>query len=417
MVLRIIHTADWHLGHTLHGVSREYEHERFLSWLLDTLEEELADALVVAGDVFDSANPPAAAQAAFYRFLADARRRCPALDVVVVAGNHDSPARLEAPGPLLGTMGVRVTGLLPRAGDGELDPARLLVPLHSRDGELAAWCAAVPYLRPADLPRVEEEDVDPMVEGVRRIYAAVAGAARAACAKEQALVLTGHCYLSGTRVSELSERRILGGNQHALPLAVFPEDAAYVALGHLHLAQVVGGRMGVRYSGSPIPLSLAEDSYLHQVLRVDLEGGALAAVEALPVPQQVEILRLPSGGPLPVNEVVEVLSGLELEAELSPERWPFLEVAVRLEGPEPGLRQRIETAIEGAAVRLLKITPHYTGSGQTLADVVPEAELEDLDPEEVLRRRWSQDHEGEPGAALLEAFHELLETVQGENGA
>lgn len=412
-MLRIIHTADWHLGHTLHGVSREPEHGAFLGWLLDTLEREAADVLLVAGDVFDSANPPASAQAAFYRFLAEARRRCPGLDVVAVAGNHDSPARLEAPGPLLGAMGVHVTGVLPRRGEGELDAEALLVPLHDRGGVVAAWCAAVPYLRPADLPRVEEEGVDPLVEGVRRVYAGAADAARAARSGEQALVLTGHCYLSGTRLSELSERRILGGNQHALPLSVFPDDAAYVALGHLHLAQAVGGREDVRYSGSPIPLSLAEDTYPHQVLRVDLDGARLAALVPLPVPRMVEIMRVPEEGPRPLVEVLEALGSLATEAGLPPERWPYLEVAVRLEGPEPGLRQRIEAALEDEEVRLLKITPHYTGSGEALADVVPEVDLEDLDPVEVLRRRWSQEHEGEPGAAMLEAFHELLESVQG----
>ncbi len=414
-MLRLIHTADWHLGHTLHGVSREHEHAAFLTWLLETLEAEGADALVVAGDVFDSANPPAAAQAAFYGFLAEARRRRPALDVVVVAGNHDSPARLEAPGPLLDVMNVHVTGILPYRS-GKLDPRGLVVPLHDGSGEVAAWCVAVPYLRPADLPRMQE-DGDPLVEGVRQLYAELSSAGCAARGPGQALVLTGHCYLSGTRVSELSERRILGGNQHALPLDVFPDEVAYVALGHLHLAQAVGGRSDVRYSGSPIPLSLAEAAYPHQVLRVDLDGAELAAVEPLPVPRRVEILRLPEEGPRALEEVVAELEALELDHSLPPERWPYLEVAVRLERPEPGLRQRLEDALDGAPVRLLKISPYYTGSGEALADAVPEADLEDIDPEEVLRRRWARDHEGEPGPELLAAFHELLETVEGEGGA
>ncbi|MBZ0119318.1 MAG: exonuclease subunit SbcD, partial [Sandaracinaceae bacterium] len=104
--LKICHTADWHLGHTLHGHGRDYEHERFLAFLADSLEQEACDALIVAGDVFDTANPPASAQALFFFFLAEVRRRLPRLDVLIVAGNHDSAARLSAPGPVLRALGV-----------------------------------------------------------------------------------------------------------------------------------------------------------------------------------------------------------------------------------------------------------------------------------------------------------------------
>src|SRR5690349_8399639 len=113
-MLRLLHTSDWHLGHTLHDLPRRYEHAHFLSWLLGKLEEEQVDALVVAGDIFDSANPSAEAQQALYKFLAEARLRLPALDVVIVGGNHDSAARLDAPDPLLRALGIRVIGGLPR---------------------------------------------------------------------------------------------------------------------------------------------------------------------------------------------------------------------------------------------------------------------------------------------------------------
>src|SRR5688572_5574178 len=113
--LKLCHTSDWHLGHTLHGHGREHEHARFLAFLLDVLARERADALVIAGDVFDGSNPPASAQAAWYGFLADARSRLPGLDVLVVAGNHDSAARLAAPDPVLRALGVRVVASVPSA--------------------------------------------------------------------------------------------------------------------------------------------------------------------------------------------------------------------------------------------------------------------------------------------------------------
>src|SRR5437868_773213 len=99
--MRFLHTSDWHLGQTLHHFERGYEHQCFLDWLLDTISAEQADALLIAGDIFDNANPSAASQKQFHRFLRQAKNRAPNLNIVIIAGNHDSPGRLEAPGPLL----------------------------------------------------------------------------------------------------------------------------------------------------------------------------------------------------------------------------------------------------------------------------------------------------------------------------
>ena len=105
--MRLLHTSDWHLGQSLHNFERHYEHQRFLDWLLDTVVSERADALLIAGDIFDNANPSSASQKQLYRFLQRARERVPHLNLIVIAGNHDSPGRLEAPGPLLEAHGTR----------------------------------------------------------------------------------------------------------------------------------------------------------------------------------------------------------------------------------------------------------------------------------------------------------------------
>jgi exonuclease SbcD len=117
--MRLLHTSDWHLGHTLRGeVAREYEHAAFLNWLLEACVREAADALVITGDVFDSATPPASAERMWFEFLAAARRARPAMDIVAIAGNHDSPARLGAASSVLRELGVHVVGGLPRRDDG-----------------------------------------------------------------------------------------------------------------------------------------------------------------------------------------------------------------------------------------------------------------------------------------------------------
>ena len=413
--MRVLHSSDWHLGHTLYDTSREAEHAAFLEWLLITLEERAVDALLVAGDIFDTANPSAEAQAAWYQFVAQARRRLPRLDIVVIGGNHDSAGRLDAPDPLFSALGVRVVGGLPRAR-GVMDLDRVLVPLHDARGAVGAWVAAVPYLRSSDLPSTirNGEAPDPLIEGVRAVYAEVLEAARERRRPGQALVAMGHCYMVGTELSQFSERKILGGNLHALPVELFPEDVAYVALGHLHKAQRVGGREGVRYSGSPLPLSLSEAGYTHQVLLVDLEGERLSGVESLPVPRRVKISRVPHD--VPALELDAVVTRLEALPALLPDTpdWerPYLEVCVSLQRPEPTLRRRVEAALEGKAARLVKLTPSYTGSGYALADGGPGLSLRERTPEDVFRARYARDYEAPLEAPLLEAFHALLTQVQ-----
>ena len=410
-MLRVLHTSDWHLGHTLHEFSRAHEHAQFLDWLLDCIVGRDIDALLVAGDVFDTANPPAEAQQAFYRFLAQARARRPSLDVVVIGGNHDSAARLDAPAPILRSLGVRVVGGLPQR-QGVIDLDRVLIPLKDRDGAIAAWVAAVPFLRPADLPAVEDGD-DPLIEGVRRIYGQVFEGARARREGHQALIAMGHCYMTGTKLSELSERKILGGNQHALPVDLFPDDVAYVALGHLHLAQRVGGLEHVRYSGSPIPLSLDEERYTHQVLVVDIDGPRLKGVEALEIPRTVEILRVPKE-PRPLDEVLQELAKLpELDPTAPDWKRPYLEVRVLLDKPRPSLRYEIDDALKNKAARLATTRVTQTGTGAALGDVRATKSLRDMSAEEVFRMLYASKHEGEPSPELLEAFHELVADVEG----
>jgi len=409
--LRLLHTSDWHLGHYLHGHERAFEHDLFLAWLIEICRDRAIDALIVAGDIFDSANPPASAQAMYYGFLAKLRAQCPQIDVVIVGGNHDSAMRLDAPLPLLAAMKVNVLGGVAKCPDRGLDLARLCVPLTDEAGETKAWCVAMPYLRPSDLPRLKDCE-DPLIEGVRAIYDEALQYARTLAGEDQAILATGHCYMAHTQLSELSERKVLRGNQHALPLDLFPDDLAYVALGHLHRPQQVGRRKAVRYSGSPLPLSLAEQHYPHQVVVVTLEGPQMADAEAIRVPRSVSILRLPEP-PQTLEKVIQRLGELpNRDADQDPRRFPFLEVHVLLEKPQPGLRQKIIEALEDKAVRLAKITTHYTGSGKALAESEPEVTLQDLQPEVVFARKYQAEFENEPSPAMTSAFFELLENVQ-----
>ena len=128
--MRLIHTSDWHLGQTLHGQDRDHEHAQFLAWLLDQLVAHRADALLIAGDVFDTVNPPLKAQERLYDFIVRAHEKLPQLDIVMIAGNHDSGGRIELPAPLMKRLNAHAVGRISWVAEGQLDHQRLLVPLH-----------------------------------------------------------------------------------------------------------------------------------------------------------------------------------------------------------------------------------------------------------------------------------------------
>lgn len=413
MSMKILHTSDWHLGHTLHDYSRETEHRAFLGWLLDTLEAETVDALIVCGDVFDSANPSAQSQGLWYRFLVEAQRRLPGLDIIVIGGNHDSAARLDATDPLLRAFRVRVVGGLPYEEDGSIAWDRLLVPLHDTANNVAAWVAAMPFLRQADLPPAVEGEGDSLIDGVRQRYAEAIAAVREHSAPGQALVVTGHCYMTGGILSDLSERKILGGNQHALPADIFPDDIAYVALGHLHRPQTVGNRDNLRYSGAPLPLSVTEIGYESQVCLVELNGSRVSEIRKVTVPRAVQFLRIPLRGGIPLDILLERLNELPAAGPGEDQAvWPYLEVAPLLERPEPGLRERIQDALAAKAVRLVRIAPVYAGASGGLATPLPGLSLSDITPEDVFIRRYRNCYVDGPPPEYLAAFHELIEQVE-----
>ncbi|MBE7375834.1 exonuclease SbcCD subunit D C-terminal domain-containing protein [Pseudomonas lopnurensis] len=403
--MRLIHTSDWHLGQTLHGQDRDYEHAQFLNWLLDQLVAHQADALLIAGDVFDTVNPPLRAQERLYDFIVRAHERLPQLDIVMIAGNHDSGGRIELPAPLMKRLNAHAVGRIGWIADGQLDHDRLLLPLHDASGQVAAWCLALPFLRPAEVTGFEVGD--DYMAGIRQVHERLIAAAETVRRPGQALVAMSHAHMAGGAVSEESERNIVIGNAEALPASLFPESVAYVALGHLHKPQQVASQARIRYSGSPLPLSFAEVNYPHQVLLVELDGEHLQQVESLPVPRAVEMIRI---GRAPLAEVIAALEALP-PIGLFSENLPWLEVRVLLDEPLPDLRQRIETTLAGKACRLVRIASEYAGRrGEAESEVL--LGLDQITPQELFARAWEEQFGNPPDEQALDDFATLLQTVE-----
>ena len=404
--MRFLHTSDWHLGQTLHSFERTYEHQCFLDWLLETITIEQAEGLLISGDIFDNANPSAASQKQLYRFLQQAKVRVPHLNIIIIAGNHDSPGRLEAPGPLLEAFDTTVVGHIRRTADGGIDLTQLVVPLKNRDGAIAAWCLAIPFMRPSDVPRVETEG-DAYMEGIAQLYRQALELALARRQPGQAILALGHCHMAGGEVSAESERRILIGGAEALSASIFDPAIAYAALGHLHRAQRVGKQEHLRYCGSPLPLSFAEIDYTHQILRVDLDGESVQTITTIPVPRAVELLRIPRQ-PAPVEEVLAALEALDLPAQPDMLAHPYLEVRVQLDSPEPSLRARVEAALENKPIRLAKIE---SSVDHKISGVVAPMSLDDLNrlqPEDIFQLLYQSKFGNKAPPEQLAAFAELL---------
>ena len=411
---RVLHTADWHLGKMLGDLSRADEHQGFLDDLLGKIRMLSVDALVIAGDVFDSANPPQNAVAQYYDFLS-ALFQQGGCAVVVVSGNHDSPAHLDAPRQVLKALRCFVVGSMPQSiGD-------MLIPLPDAESP-RLLVAAVPFLRDRDL-RVGQSgqsatDIQrALVDGIQRRYDEVAEKSKPWIEKGIPVLATGHLTVVGSKVSD-SEREIHVGGLGAITADRFPKAFAYIALGHLHRPQAAGGNETVRYSGSPIPLSFseAEDNKSIQVL--DFVGDKLAQQFGLDLPLMRQLTQLTT-----TREQLESMLG-DFKPSVRPlPAW----VELVVENPVAGenLFNRAQEIAKDKSFQVVRVVSQAKASGANGAD--GEMTPMDLDgasdllaePAKVFERRLKEEAglTAEESGNLKSLFNELLELHNGQQQA
>ncbi|HZK65038.1 MAG TPA: exonuclease SbcCD subunit D C-terminal domain-containing protein, partial [Puia sp.] len=402
----ILHTADWHIGQLFHAYDRTFEHQQFLKWLVDTISSEAVDVLLISGDVFDLSNPSAASVRMFYTFLNGATKANPDLQIIVTAGNHDSPSRLEAPKPLLESSNIHIIGLVERDANGALDYDKLVIPLTGDSGKVEALCLAVPFLRTGEYPTIAECS-DPYAEGVAAMYSAVYAAAVARQQEGQAIIAMGHLTAAGSeRTSDDEDERPIMGGVECIAADALPAGLSYVALGHIHKAQKVGGKDHIRYCGSPIPMSFTEANYKHQILSFELQNGALTSLKAIEIPIAVSLKRVP-GTHQPLYAVLAELGSLPDEQPLT-KLAPYLEVRVLLDAPEPGLRHKIETALQGKHYRLAKIdAKHPVQTDDPTTELISGRKLTDIKPAEVFQSMYQAKYQAPPPEILVKLFNEV----------
>ncbi|ALJ01503.1 nuclease SbcCD subunit D [Rufibacter tibetensis] len=401
--MRVLHTADWHLGQRLANQERTEEHRAFLNWLCETICDQKIDLLVIAGDVFDTGFPSNTALKLYYDFIREVKNSC-CRDLVIIGGNHDSVSTLNAPAELLRHFNVHVVGGAPAS------PEDQVIVLTDEDDQPKAVVCAVPFLRDKDVRlsvpgETGEEKEARLKQGICDHYTQLVPLIQEFKQLGIPVLATGHLFAAGGSASD-SEKEIHVGNLGQICGDQFPEEFDYVALGHLHRPQVVHKMQHIRYSGSPIPLSFSEITDHKHIIILDFEQGKLANIHEVPVPCWRKLVRFKGT----IEELFPKIIAYD-NADLPYPAWA--EVQLQYEHNLHDLTGKLQEAFAlQPQLQLLIHRPLRTIDSQTLdQQVQPEQDLADLKPKEVFLKKCEEALEADTYLSLISTFDELLELM------
>ncbi|MEZ9241604.1 exonuclease subunit SbcD [Vibrio splendidus] len=376
--MKILHTSDWHLGQNFYNKSRKNEHERFLQWLLEQVTEHDIDAIIVAGDIFDTSTPPSYAREMYNKFVVDSNKI--GCQLVLLGGNHDSVSVLKETQQLLKYMGADV---IPNTNE---DHATQVVELKGKNGDVEALVCAIPFIRPRDVltsqagvTGVERQKQlgDAIKQHYQSVYdAAVEKRATFENSEHMPIIATGHLTAMGVQQSD-SVRDIYVGNLDGFAADGFP-DADYIALGHIHRPQVVAKREYIRYCGSPIPLSFDELKSQKQVCVVEFVEGE-RTISQLPVPTFQPLAEIK-------GDLSEIESQLNQYIGLDSDQSVWLSIEVQAQDYLSDLQERMRALTEGLNVEVLQLRRARERRNQALDQESAET-LSELSPMDVFTKR------------------------------
>ncbi len=397
--MKIIHTADWHLGQNFHERDRLEEQSRFLDFLIQQIEEKVIDLLIISGDVFDTANPSRTAEQLYYDFLTRLYQlsHC---EAIVIGGNHDSAPHLDAPRTVLSNLNVNVIGSLP-------DDLKQAIFRFERNGKRLC-IAAIPFLRDRDVRRaIEGENFDAMEArtkaGIVQTYRAIADLCTINRQPNEILIATGHLTTVGGRISD-SERSIHIGNLGSISVDQFPPEFDYVALGHLHAPQTVGESGRIRYSGSPIPLSFSESTE-KEIRLLTITDERLLLQESIKVPLARRLLRL-SGS---ADSIIFEINQLTVSKNELP---PWIEVTLTAGDISPTINDQIREAATANNAVVLKVGRKLSSAQLGILENESVKAIGDWEPQAVFEKRI-ENYDGDISTELLaQCFRKVLHDVQ-----
>ncbi|MEH0834707.1 exonuclease subunit SbcD [Pectobacterium cacticida] len=413
--MRIIHTADWHLGQYFYSKSRAAEHQAFLHWLITQVVQHEVDAVIVAGDIFDNGSPPSYAREMYYRFVVELQRT--GCQLVILGGNHDSVAMLNESRDVLACLNTQVVA---SASD---DPAQQVLLLENRQRQPGALLCAIPYLRPRDVLTSKagqsgDEKQFALQEAITTHYQR---SYQLACQKRDELglplpiIATGHLTTIGATASE-SVRDIYIGTLDAFPAQAFP-PADYIALGHIHRPQRVTQSEHIRYSGSPIPLSFDELNSEKSVCLVSFTADDLSKT-----PPRIQIDTLP----IPVTQPMLLMKGSlrDIEQRLTAfktyqgDKPVWLDIELNTQDYLSDMQKRIQTMTEGLPVEVLRLRRAREQRMQAIIRQDKET-LNELSVYDVFERRLAMEADMEKGCQqrMRTLFNQVINELENSEAA
>ncbi len=414
-MLKIIHTADWHLGVRLHKKDLSQDHQLFFDWLIDLIKEREIDVLLVSGDIFDHANPSQEAQAQYYNILY--RLKETGCKVILTAGNHDSPAVLNLTKEFLKIMDIHVVGelkeqviWLKKRRHGDVETWR------RGEGDVEAVVCAAPYLRDADIRLAAEgellqEKQQRRKHGMRQHFQGLVDACKEY--GEVPIILMAHLFAAGAEISE-QKRDITIGGLDAFLSTDFPDGCHYVALGHIHRPMQIGGTNNIRYSGSPVALSFSEKEQKKIVVEIVVDNGCISEINPVEVPQNRRLVRFAGT----FQEVEHQLKSFENDCTLK----AFAEVEIIEEKRDLDLPIKVHglvTQHDPTEVEILTYRYSAIQTAEGLSDRVEEnIEISELQETEVLEKMMDAHHiEDGQREMISEVFKELLKSIRQQDEA
>ena len=401
----IFHTADWHLGNIFHRHDRLAEHRHFFNWLIAQLREHQPDAMIVSGDIFDNANPSAAAESLFYEVLKEAIQAVEGLQIVIIAGNHDSAHRLEAPSPFLKANNIYVRGNVKRTESGAPDFDDLLLPLSSRRGsEAEVVCLALPYLRSSEYPSGLS-----VGDGIKYYVDGMLKALYRTDFKKLPIIAAAHFYAAGAEISEEHSERLVVGGQDAVLTRSVDKAVSYTALGHIHRRQCVDYDRQMWYSGSVLPLSFSEKHYHHGVNCVRVFEDGKCTVDHLQYTPLRRLRSIPEKGAASTAEVMEALAKLPNADELpNRDAWDYLEIRVREQQPEPTFLSEVTEVLKGKAINFCRIVREMSVRNSAEQEVVVSNAALQITPLEMAQRFYRQRYPEDMPQEMLDRFTQAM---------
>ena len=387
--MKVLHTSDWHLGHTLYNYDRSEEQQAMLDQIARIVAERQLDLFLLCGDVYHTTQPTAATQQLFINALMRIREAAPAMRILLLAGNHDSATRHEIFRTAWEALGVTAIGLLNQ----EAPPDHYIMELPGK-----GFVVGVPYVHERNLPEgFFQQLLDRVAE--RNL-------------EQLPVILTAHTYVSGSDATGHAdaEGETVGGIE-GWNLSLFGSGYDYLALGHIHHAQWVRGSEGrARYCGSPLPVHF-DECYPHSVSWVELDRqGDVPRVEEIELANPRPLITLP------VSEAADWDSVKSLFQAFPDEQPGYIRLRVEVEDfLPPGAQMEAAAIAEGKACRfcLIQVQRKERAANEEGGRMFTTAEIQRLSPLDIASM-YAKDKRIGFEEELVSLFKETLTLLQAE---